>query len=78
MYLALGNSTVYCTVFQAVILFSWMDYKPVTLGSYDYPVWADVLGFFMSVTIVISIPAYAVYAIWSEDGSFLQVQCYQQ
>ena len=37
---------------QFLIIFNWLQYKPLTLGAYQYPVWADVLGWAVVLTPV--------------------------
>jgi len=39
--------------------------------------WADLIGWMMSLVVAASIPTYAVYAVWSQDeGGILQVRAY--
>lgn len=38
-----------------ILLFSWVDYSPAKYGSYEYPMWADSLGWLMTLAVVVSI-----------------------
>ena len=55
--------------FQAIGIFSIVDYKPVTYkravgGEYFYPDWAIALGWCITATSLIPIPLLAVYNIY--------------
>jgi solute carrier family 6 GABA transporter-like protein 1 len=51
-----------------------VDYKPITYGkSYKYPPWAESLGFCMSFSSMIWVPAYAIYYILATPGSLKEV-----
>jgi len=60
-----------------VLIFTWVDYSPARYGSYIYPAWADGLGWLMSLSVVVWIPVYAVFAVWKQyDGNVLQVSSF--
>jgi Sodium:neurotransmitter symporter family len=60
---------------QFLLVFNWADYKPSQYGSYVYPTWADVIGWFMSFFVVMWIPIYAIYRLCQEhDGGLLTVR----
>ncbi|XP_052280879.1 sodium- and chloride-dependent glycine transporter 1-like isoform X2 [Dreissena polymorpha] len=46
-----------------ILLFAWIDYKPVTYASYHYPAWAETLGWFLSFTAISAVPLVAVYKV---------------
>jgi len=48
-------------------VFSW---KPVKYGDVEYPTWAHILGFIMSMASMLWIPGYAIYYLATETGSF--------
>ena len=55
--------------FQAIGIFSIVDYKPVTYkkavgGEYFYPDWAIALGWCITATSLLPIPLLAVYNIY--------------
>ena len=56
-----------------MIIFSWADYSGAVYGEhYRYPMWADILGWFMSICSIIWIPVAAVYKLWREEGTLWQ------
>ena len=54
-------------------MFSW---KPVKYGDVEYPTWAHILGFIMSMASMLWIPGYAIYYLATETGSFQEVKHY--
>ena len=55
--------------FQAVLVFSLVKYKPAEYGSVLYPVWADGLGWCMTMASVIPIPVIAIYKLYHAEGN---------
>ena len=58
-----------CPPFQAIWIFSIVDYKPVTYkkaigGEYFYPDWAIALGWCITATSFVPIPFLAIYNIY--------------
>ena len=45
------------------MLFTWIDYQPSDYNGYKFPVWADVLGWMMTMSSVVAIPVVMVYKI---------------
>ncbi|XP_074646895.1 sodium- and chloride-dependent glycine transporter 1-like [Tubulanus polymorphus] len=56
----------------AVLLFAWIDYSPARYGEQAYPVWADTIGWFMTISAVIWIPILIIYQIVVQKGSFVE------
>ncbi|XP_047482292.1 sodium- and chloride-dependent glycine transporter 1-like isoform X1 [Penaeus chinensis] len=59
-------------VVLTILVFSWIDFTPAKYGDYEFPPWANVLGWFLSFSSVSLIPAVAIYKILGEKGSFLE------
>lgn len=59
-----------------IIIASLIDYQPLHYGTYDYPTWADVVGWLLTLLILLQIPAWAIYAIVTQrkGGSLLEVR----
>ncbi len=58
------------------MVFTWIDYSPSMYGDYHYPVWADVLGWFITMTSVLAIPLVMVIQIFraeKEDTLWLTI-----
>ncbi|XP_014681693.1 PREDICTED: sodium- and chloride-dependent glycine transporter 1-like [Priapulus caudatus] len=58
-------------VIMAIMMFTWMDFSPLEYGAYDYPPWADGLGWALSFTSCACIPIVAIYKIYHEHGSLI-------
>uniref|UniRef100_A0A3B4C0K8 Transporter n=1 Tax=Pygocentrus nattereri TaxID=42514 RepID=A0A3B4C0K8_PYGNA len=55
-------------------LITIIQYTPARYGkSYTYPLWAEVLGWFISLVSIIWIPLGAAHEIWRNKGSLSQV-----
>lgn len=54
----------------AVWIFCLIDYEPPTYnnGLYHYPLWAVILGWFISSLSILCIPLYAVYTFAKKPG----------
>ncbi|XP_059840112.1 sodium- and chloride-dependent glycine transporter 1 isoform X3 [Hypanus sabinus] len=52
-----------------ILVFTVIQYKPITYNNYIYPKWAVTLGFLMALSSVICIPIYAFWKICNTDGS---------
>ncbi|XP_077306890.1 sodium- and chloride-dependent glycine transporter 1 isoform X1 [Lithobates pipiens] len=56
-----------------ILIFTVIQYRPITYNEYLYPGWAISLGFLMALSSVICIPAYAIFEISRSEGdTFLQ------
>ncbi|XP_043281772.1 sodium- and chloride-dependent GABA transporter 1-like [Venturia canescens] len=62
---------VFAPVIMAFIfVFQCVQYTPLKYGSnYEYPTWAEVLGFFFSFSSMIWIPGYAIYYLLATPGT---------
>uniref|UniRef100_A0A8C5QZZ9 Transporter n=1 Tax=Leptobrachium leishanense TaxID=445787 RepID=A0A8C5QZZ9_9ANUR len=60
-----------CKLF--ILIFTVIQYRPISYNNYVYPDWAITLGFLMALSSVICIPGYAVICVWNSEGdTFLQ------
>lgn len=55
----------------AVWIFCLIDYEAPTYdnGKYHYPVWAVILGWFISSLSILCIPLYAIYTFTKKPGN---------
>jgi len=60
----------FAPVTMAVIFLSYcINWSPVTYGKIQYPMYAHILGFGMSLASMLWIPGYAIYYILNQRGS---------
>lgn len=52
----------------AILLFTFLDIKRLSYGDYNYPLYADVLGWIIALTEIGCIPAVAIYKIIKADS----------
>uniref|UniRef100_A0AAR2JD67 Transporter n=1 Tax=Pygocentrus nattereri TaxID=42514 RepID=A0AAR2JD67_PYGNA len=58
---------------RVILISSIIQYTPARYGkSYTYPLWAEVLGWFISLVSIIWIPLGAAHEIWRNKGSLSQ------
>lgn len=60
--------------FQFIFIFQCVLYKPLKYGNdYKYPIWAEIVGFCLSISSMIWIPLYAIYYVFVMPGSIKEV-----
>lgn len=60
---------------QFILIFTVIQYKPITYNDYVYPGWSLAIGFLMAMSSVTCIPIYALYKISKSEGTtFLEVK----
>ena len=45
---------------QVILLYSWAQYEPLTKGDYEYPAWANALGWTIAMCAIL--PVFVVAA----------------
>lgn len=45
-------------LFQFILFFNWVEYKPATYGHYVYPLWADAVGWIVGL-----LPVFVIFAV---------------
>uniref|UniRef100_A0A671X5X7 Transporter n=1 Tax=Sparus aurata TaxID=8175 RepID=A0A671X5X7_SPAAU len=62
-------------IISFILIFTVIQYKPITYNDYVYPGWSLAIGFCMAMSSVICIPIYALYKISRSPGAtFREVQ----
>lgn len=52
-----------------LMIHSLIQYRPLVYDRvYVYPTWANAIGWLMTMSSVLLIPGYAIYAIWKAEG----------
>ncbi|NWS71877.1 SC6A9 protein, partial [Crotophaga sulcirostris] len=54
-----------------ILVFTVIQYQPVSYNDYVYPTWAISIGFLMALSSVICIPIYAIYKVCGSEGDTL-------
>ncbi|KAM7401286.1 hypothetical protein PAMA_005462 [Pampus argenteus] len=54
---------------QFILIFTVIQYKPITYNDYVYPGWSLAIGFSMALSSVVCIPIYALYKISRSPGA---------
>lgn len=56
---------------QFILVFTVIQYRPISYNDYIYPNWAISIGFLMALSSVICIPIYAIYKVCRSEGDTL-------
>ncbi|TWW60412.1 Sodium- and chloride-dependent GABA transporter ine [Takifugu flavidus] len=56
----------------SILVSGIVHYSPAHYGSYTYPVWADCVGWFISLASIVWIPLGAIHEMYKNKGSVLQ------
>ncbi|KAM6305820.1 sodium- and chloride-dependent glycine transporter 1 isoform 2-T2 [Aegotheles albertisi] len=54
-----------------ILVFTVIQYRPISYNDYVYPTWAISIGFLMALSSVICIPIYAIYKVCCSEGDTL-------
>ncbi|KAM4654802.1 sodium- and chloride-dependent glycine transporter 1 isoform 1-T2 [Amazona ochrocephala] len=54
-----------------ILVFTVIQYRPISYNDYVYPPWAISIGFLMALSSVICIPIYAIYKVCCSEGDTL-------
>ncbi|XP_064311329.1 sodium- and chloride-dependent glycine transporter 1 [Phalacrocorax carbo] len=54
-----------------ILVFTVIQYQPISYNDYVYPTWAISIGFLMALSSVICIPIYAIYKVCRSEGGTL-------
>ncbi|NXT39028.1 SC6A9 protein, partial [Pelecanoides urinatrix] len=54
-----------------ILIFTVIQYRPISYNDYIYPTWAISIGFLMALSSVICIPIYAIYKVCCSEGDTL-------
>ena len=54
------------TSFQFIFAFFLAKFEAVKYNDYVYPIWAQVLGFFIVASSLVWVPAYAIYYLYKQ------------
>jgi len=58
------------TIVVLILVITWIDYDGNSYGEYDFPAWANALGWLITFSSVILIPIVATIKIYNEEGTF--------
>lgn len=66
---------VFCALsYQGTFIFSIVKYSPLKFSdSYTYPLWANILGWFVASSSLLIIPIFVLYQLAHGNGTLQQV-----
>ncbi|XP_033122480.1 sodium-dependent noradrenaline transporter-like [Anneissia japonica] len=56
------------TFLFVIVICSIVYYEPITLEDYDYPKWADAIGWCLALSSMTLIPAFVIYSLFTADA----------
>jgi len=59
-------------VMLVIFFFYIIKFEPVKYGNVSYPTWAHVIGLLMSASSMLWIPGYAIYYLWTGEGTLAE------
>lgn len=62
-------------VYQTIFIYSIFTHKPLHYEDYDYPDWADGLGWCLACLSMFQIPFWAIVVVVRSKGSSLKQVC---
>lgn len=65
--------TLTITCFKAIFIFSLVSYEDLKTGDYEYPKWSITVGWILTASSLVCIPAYILYFLAKTPGTFKQV-----
>ena len=71
---SVNGTDVFLFLLQVILVFTWIDFSPARYGNYEFPFWANAIGWALSFSSVVLIPAVAIFKILREKGSFMEVR----
>ena len=65
--------SIYYYHFQSIMIFGFVMYEPLTYEEYEYPLWANLLGWGIAMSSIVCMPTLAVIQILRQSGTFSEV-----
>ncbi|CAF2129994.1 unnamed protein product [Rotaria magnacalcarata] len=56
----------------SIAIFSLIEYEPVKYKNYQFPSWAEYIGWCIALSSILAIPIYAIAFFAKQTGSFKQ------
>ena len=57
-----------------ILVATWWEYKPMKYDEYEYPNWANVVGWAVSMVSVSCIPIGVIYKLYNAEGTLPEVR----
>ena len=58
------------------MIFGFVKYEPLTYEDYEYPPWANGVGWCIALSSILCMPVMALYKLATTPGTLLQVNAY--
>ncbi|XP_071098434.1 sodium- and chloride-dependent glycine transporter 1-like [Haliotis cracherodii] len=52
-----------------IFVYAFYEYRPPKYGDYFYPEWATVIGWLISLFMIVPTPCWMVYCVWKSEGN---------
>ena len=66
----------FINIVQFVLVFYFFDYEPLTVYGYEYPFWANVLGWILCMIPFLCVPGWAIFEVYRGKGSLAKVSSF--
>ena len=50
-------------IIGVILIVSWSQYEPLTKGDYEYPGWANAIGWIIAMTAILAVPIVAIFQL---------------
>lgn len=63
---------------QMILLFTFIDYSPSSYSNYQFPLWADILGWCISFSCIAAVPIRAIWLMLGKSGPIKAVSSWRR
>ena len=56
-------SLIFAFCLQIILILSWANHEPLKKGDYEYPEWANAIGYIIALVAILAVPFVAIWQI---------------